>query len=159
MYQINGGVMKYFRSFLISAFLLFFVVYVSHAQQIRFSQDSVIYTGYQPAAIVCNDFDNDSYLDLAVAIVNEASLDPVAIFMNDGNGKIASIADSMYQNTEDPKGIATADINNDEIPDLAVSIYQDSTIVILLGNTTPTCSSSRGIVLANSQRPIGSISL
>ncbi len=99
-----------------------------------FSSDSVISTGYTPWAIVCADFDADSFLDIAVGIDNESIFDPTAIYLNDGSGILLTTADSLYQNTNGPRGMAAGDLNNDQIPDLAVSIEDDSTIVILLGN-------------------------
>jgi hypothetical protein len=40
----------------------------------------------------------------------------------------------MYQNSNGPRGMASGDLNNDQILDLAISIEDDSAIVILLGN-------------------------
>jgi hypothetical protein len=103
-------------------------------QEMSFSKDSVITTGYQPVKVACADFDGDEKLDLAVAINDNSRFDPVAVFLNDGDGVISTTADSMYLNTDSPKGMAVGDLNHDQIPDLAVSVYADSTVVILLGN-------------------------
>ncbi len=105
-----------------------------NAQDISFSADSVINSGYTGVAITCADFNQDEYSDIAVALSNEAIFDPVSIYLNDGSGNIFETADSSYKNTDSPKGIACGDLNNDQITDLAITIYDDSTLVILLGN-------------------------
>jgi hypothetical protein len=142
--------MKKFTS-LIIAFLWFGLTASVMGQEMSFSADSAIHTGYTAISMACADFDGDESLDLAVAIKDDAKTFPVAIFLNDGYGVLSTIADSMYQNSGAPKSISTGDLNNDQIPDLATSIYDDSTVAILLGNGDGTFT--RGMDVATATVP------
>ncbi len=134
-------------------FLLFPII-CAWGQNMNFSKDSVIATGDLPAGIVCSDFNNDQSIDLAATIVHTATADPVHIYLNDGSGKISTTIDPMYQNSNSPKDIATGDFNNDQIADLAVSIYDDSTIVILLGNGDGTFTRGEDVPIPSKPYPL-----
>jgi len=114
--------------------LVLFHFTVLLAQPMSFSSDSVISTGYRPFALACADFNHDDAIDIATTMINELISDPVAVFINDGYGKMAIEADSLYLNPDDPKGIAVGDLNNDQEADLAVAIQEDSIVVLLFGN-------------------------
>jgi len=121
-------------TFLISLAVLFLGIAPSLGQMMNFSKDSVIAVGGVPMIITYGDFNADNSIDLAVGVDNESIFDPTAIFLNDGMGQLNTTADSMYQNTNGARGMAAGDLNNDQIVDLAISIEDDSVIVILLGN-------------------------
>jgi len=103
-------------------------------QEMSFSADSVIQIGHTAISVACADFNGDEALDLAVARKDDGTQNPVMIFLNDGNGILSTTADSMYENSASPKDIASGDFNNDDIPDLATAVYDDSTVAILIGN-------------------------
>ena len=115
-------------------FLIMNLVSNLMAQEMSFSADSVIQIGHTARAIACADFNGDEAPDLAVARSDDPSNNPVLIFLNNGYGALSTTADSAYENTATVKGITTGDFNDDDIPDLATAIYEDSTIAILIGN-------------------------
>ncbi len=121
------------KAFLV-IFLILFNFVMLHSQTMSFSPDSGITTGYLPYSLACDDFNNDDAPDIAITMINSSLSNPVAIFMNDGYGKISIDPDSLYSNSDDPKGIAVGDINNDQEADLAFAIQEDSTVILLLGN-------------------------
>ncbi len=126
----------------------------SGAQNFQFSADSVITIANMAPAMVCADFNGDLAPDLAVAIDYAAIQNPVAIFLNDGNGIIATSPDSVYANSQPVKGIAAGDLNNDQIPDLASSRYQDSTISILIGKGDGTFSTASPLEVPSKPGPL-----
>jgi len=125
--------MKKFTSFSLLFLLVNFVSNVM-AQEMSSSADSVIQIGYTARSIVCADFNGDEAPDLAVARSDDPSNNPVLIFLNDGYGVLSTTADSAYENTATVKCITTGDFNDDDIPDLATAIHEDSTVAILIGN-------------------------
>lgn len=135
----------------ITGLILIIQISESQAQNIVFSEDSVISTGYKPFALASEDFNADDMPDVAFANINELISDPVQIHLNDGFGKLNVLPDSLYINTDDPKDITAGDLNNDQIADLAVAIYEDSAIVLLFGNGDGTFS--RGSDLKISTKP------
>ena len=119
-------------------FVVLFASLISHnptaAQNFEFSADSVINIVYSPTALVCADFNGDNFPDLAAAINNQDLNHPLAIFLNDGTGKLSTIADSEYPNSNLAKDITAGDFNNDQNIDLALCIYEDSTVALFFGN-------------------------
>jgi hypothetical protein len=120
--------------FFSALFLLVFFITSGYGQEMSFSADSVIQIGHTAISVACADFNGDEALDLAVARKDDDTQNPVMIFLNDGNGILSTTADSLYENTAAPKSITSGDFNNDDIPDLASAIYDDSTVAILIGN-------------------------
>ena len=115
--------------------LLFTILNTVEAQYISLSKDSVITVSNQPEALVCADFNDDQFIDIAAVVPDISKGNPLMIFLNNGNGIINNEEDSLYQNSESAKDIVAGDFNNDQIKDIAVSIYQDSTVAIYLGNS------------------------
>ena len=124
------------------AVLLLIIINTSIAQDLNFSSDSSITTGYSVKSLVSADFNNDNALDIAITINNDAIQNPLAIFMNDGSGIISTSADSLYANANYPAGVAAADFNNDNNIDLAYTIPNDSSFAILMGNGDGTFSTA-----------------
>lgn len=114
-------------------FVTFFCINALQAQNLSFSIDSVLNVAQSPEALLSGDFNNDEAPDLAIAIRNESIGHHIAIFLNDGTGIFKNAPDSIYQVGDFPRGISTGDFNNDNIPDLATTNYNDSTITLLFG--------------------------
>ena len=122
------------RLVVIFSFLLMISTQSLQAQNVSFSVDSIITTGVKTHALVCEDFNGDHMPDVAVSIINKPVSDPVAVFLNDGAGKLNSEADSLYLMQDDVKALAAGDLNNDQNIDLAIAIYEDSLVLIMLGD-------------------------
>jgi large repetitive protein len=119
---------------ILTIIFVFTVINSSWAQSIRFSADSLILVGSDIKGMVCADFDNDNAIDMAVSINNDQLNNPLNIFMNDGNGLISSVPDSLYPNANYLLDIAACDLNNDNIIDLACTSPNDSGIWLFSGN-------------------------
>ena len=87
-------------------------------------------------ALVSGDFNSDNKIDIAFTAGNTGN---VCVMLGNGDG---SLKDKVYYdvdlstNTNVPMGIATADYNNDNILDLAVTNYQSNKLTIMSGNGT-----------------------
>jgi hypothetical protein len=91
---------------------------------------SPISTGYTPTSIVTADFNNDGYLDLAVANYFDSS---VSILYGDGNGGFTAGAPLTLADGANPLAIATGDVNSDGVPDLLIS-DSSGNLSLYLGN-------------------------
>ena len=123
-----------YRTFLKTLFLTIIFVGLIQAQDIRFSPDSVLTTGSGVESVAFEDFNNDTFMDLAVAIRNESVGHHIVVFLNNGNGYFNSLPDSTYLVGTFPKGIYAGDFDNNDIIDLATANYDDSTVTLLFGN-------------------------
>ena len=100
-----------------------------------FLSASTFSTEAVPINIAIADFNNDGYLDLAVAnagAVGNNADDNVSLFLGDGNGSfrpriIAPVGDN-------PEDVVAADFNNDGKIDLVVANQDDQNISVLLGD-------------------------
>ena len=89
--------MKNYRLlFLEILWILFICIGITRAQGYSFSADSVLNTGYILESILSENFNNDNYPDLAVAMRDDANGHHVAIYLNDGFGVFNNMADSIY---------------------------------------------------------------
>lgn len=85
--------------------------------------------GNEPYDIVTGDFNEDEYLDLAVA--NFVG-DDISVLFGDGYGGFGNRQD--YLVGDEPVGIVTGDFNEDENLDLVVTNSRDGDISVFLGD-------------------------
>jgi hypothetical protein len=90
---------------------------------------SPIAVGNFPEAVATGDFNNDGFLDLAVANANDNT---VSILLGNGDGTFNTVA--AVPTGGFPFYLAVADFNGNGIADIAVSNEADSTVSVLLGN-------------------------
>ncbi len=97
-------------------------------------------TGQSPVAITSADFDNDTFIDIAV--LNEAD-NSVTILHNNGSG--AFTTGPTLATGNGPQDIVSGDYNGDSLPDLAITNKSDNSLSILLndgaGGFTPSAGS------------------
>ena len=96
-------------------------------------RDPMIYStgaGSYPMSIAVSDFNNDSWLDIAVANGNRGN---IRIFLGYGNGTFPSENHYVIRPYGNPISITTGDFNNDSLVDMAVGLYMRDTVGIFLG--------------------------
>ncbi|CAF1562361.1 unnamed protein product [Rotaria sp. Silwood1] len=97
-----------------------------------FSNEQIYSTGFgsRPSSIVINDFNNDNYLDIAVA---NSGTNNIGLFIGYYNG---TFHDQIIFSTGSfrPWFISTDDFNKDYQPDVAIVYYNTDNIGILIGN-------------------------
>ncbi|CAF1181469.1 unnamed protein product [Rotaria sp. Silwood1] len=97
-----------------------------------FTNQQIYPTGFdsRPYSLIVNDFNNDNYLDIAVA---NYGTNNIGVFLGNKNGKFAN--QSVFSlNSSRPVFITTGDFNNDNQIDIVVANNNTDTIGILLGN-------------------------
>jgi hypothetical protein len=96
-----------------------------------FSNQQTYPTGIysQPYSVVVNDFNNDNYLDIAVA---NYGTNNIGIFRGYGNGSFAS-QKLFSTGSSHPLFIKSGDFNNDNRSDIAVANYGTNNIGVFLG--------------------------
>jgi hypothetical protein len=98
-----------------------------------------VYTaGVNPHAVAAGDLNGDNKLDLVVAnynapTPNNPANNRISLLINDGTGVFA--APINVATGANPRAVAIAKFNADEIPDIAVVNQGDSTVSILLGSS------------------------
>jgi hypothetical protein len=86
-------------------------------------------TGTGPAWVATAEFNNDNFLDLAVA---NQTQNTISIFLGKGDGTFQPRTD--IPTGAGPISVVAADLNGDGKPDLAVANHADNTLSIFLGN-------------------------
>ncbi|MDY7107978.1 MAG: FG-GAP-like repeat-containing protein, partial [Planctomycetota bacterium] len=94
----------------------------------EFLPPAVVDVGDHPSAIAAGYFNNDAFLDLAVANKNDNT---VRILTNDDGSGAFSPADLLEVGNA-PSALAAADFDGDELIDLAVANEADNTVMIFL---------------------------
>ena len=107
-------------------------------------------TATGPIAMTSSDFNSDGNLDLA--IVNQTT-NNVAVLLGNGNATFSLATGSPFAVGKSPVAIASADLNADSHPDLAVVNQTDNTVSVLLGNGDGTFTSALNSPLATGQAP------
>ena len=107
-------------------------------------------TATGPIAMTSSDFNSDGNLDLA--IVNQTT-NNVAVLLGNGNATFSLATGSPFAVGKSPVAIASADLNDDSHPDLAVVNQTDNTVSVLLGNGDGTFTSALNSPLATGQAP------
>ena len=95
--------------------------------------NSPVAVGVNPYLVVVGDFNQDGKLDLATA--NYGSGD-VSVLFGDGTGGFVSATGGPFPVGDSPITLSVGDFNGDGLPDLAVAIFGDSSVAVLLGDGT-----------------------
>ncbi|CAF3155869.1 unnamed protein product [Rotaria sp. Silwood2] len=99
----------------------------------RFSNQKISYIGDESSsqsALAVGDFNNDSRLDVVVAISSSIK---VYVLFGHGNGSFTSSVIYFLDTNADPRAIVVDDFNNDMRPDIAVANYRSHSVNILFG--------------------------
>ena len=106
-----------------------------------FSDQTTYSTGNNshPAGIAVGDFNNDSRLDIVVAL---EYTNQIAIFYGYGNGTFSTIIIYAVASDSYPVSVAVADFNNDDHLDIVVANYGTSNIYIFQGYGNGTFSNT-----------------
>jgi hypothetical protein len=90
-----------------------------------------IKVGGSPGSVEATDFNNDRFIDLAVASETDSS---VTILLGNGKGSFKEAEGSPFFAGPQPNDIAIRDFNNDGNPDLAFANHENKFLTVLLGN-------------------------
>ncbi|HYA18576.1 MAG TPA: FG-GAP-like repeat-containing protein [Bryobacteraceae bacterium] len=109
--------------------------------------------GSAPFGAAVADFNGDGFADIATANGNNNT---VTVLLGNGSGGFTPATGSPFSVGNEPIGITAGDFNDDGIPDLAVSNFQDSTVTVLLGNGSGgfTAASGSPISVGTSPGPV-----
>jgi FG-GAP-like repeat/Chitobiase/beta-hexosaminidase C-terminal domain/Bacterial Ig-like domain (group 3) len=101
------------------------------------------------SSLLAGDFNGDGKLDLAVGNDNQTqgATAPISIFLGNGDGTFNAVPNST--SVPSPLSLATADLNQDGIPDLITSNFVSSGVSVLLGHGDGTFSVSPVMALAD----------
>ncbi|MBZ5707041.1 MAG: VCBS repeat-containing protein [Acidobacteriia bacterium] len=91
-------------------------------------------TGLIPTAIAAADLNHDGHVDLVVANTYGGSFNFGTADVLLGNGDGTFQAPASYDSGENSEAVVIADLNGDQIPDLALATLNTNTVNILLGN-------------------------
>ena len=98
-----------------------------------------IKVGRSPGSVEAADFNNDTFIDLAVASETDST---VTILLGNGKGSFTGAAGSPFFAGPQPNDIASKDFNNDGNPDLAFANHENKFLTVLLGNGKGTFSAA-----------------
>ena len=87
--------------------------------------------GSQPRAVVMEDFNNDSRMDIAVA---DSGSHAIVIFFGYGNLSFSYSTEYSTGLNSTPYAIAAGDFNNDSHVDIVVANYQSNSIGVFVGH-------------------------
>ncbi|CAF3673135.1 unnamed protein product [Adineta steineri] len=117
-----------------------------------FTNQTTFYTGYNsnPNGVIVADLNNDSRLDIAVALQGPGGM---GVFLGYGNGTFSPIVTYFIDSNAGTTSIATGDLNNDNRLDIVVSNYFRGSISIFYGNGDGTFSNMTNYITGNSSHP------
>ena len=112
--------------------------------------------GSFPESVVVADFNADGKLDLAVAGVGlyESTGMNVTVLLGDGTGGFKAVQGGPAATGNSPTALATADFNEDGLPDLAVINPVTGTVAFLLGDGTGGFTASSGSPFTAGTQPV-----
>lgn len=99
--------------------------------ELIFSRDAIA-TEAGPFAVALADVNADSALDV-IAALNEGASD-VRLFLGDGRGAFREVDGSPFRLAAGGKQIATGDVNGDGVDDAAITCWNASDVLVLLGD-------------------------
>lgn len=117
-------------------------------QRLEFSRAPSV-AAADPFAVELGDLDGDGRLDLVAAGGEQSSL--VHLFRGDGQGGFRPAEGSPFQLAAGGKKIAIGDFNGDGVQDAAVTSFQSSEVLVLIGGS----GSVRTSLLAGGKNPWG----
>lgn len=124
------------------------VMISTNAEQLAFSQDALT-TEAGPFAVGLGDLSGDDQLDVIAALDERSPL--VQVFLGDGTGTFREAADSPVPLAPGGKMVASGDFNGDGIDDAAITGWNASEVLLLLGGVR----SIRTIRLPDAERSWG----
>jgi hypothetical protein len=100
-------------------------------------RDAVNYaTGPRPYALAAADFDGDGNLDLVVAN-GPLQYNTVSLLRGNGDGTFRQREAFVVTSGTFPTDVAVGDFNGDGAPDLAVTVFSNNTVSVLLNAAQP----------------------
>jgi hypothetical protein len=90
--------------------------------------------GVASVNVAVADFNGDGHLDVAVTDQGFESPGDLIVFFGDGRGKLRKVA--KFKMSQGPVGIAAADLNGDNHPDLAVTQFSTGSVAVFLNDGT-----------------------
>jgi len=89
-------------------------------------------TGAVPISVTATDFNNDSKIDLAIALTSTASVGNISVLLGNGLGGFGTVTN--YSVGSDPLSVVSGDFNGDGKPDIASANAFSSNVSVILGN-------------------------
>lgn len=100
--------------------------------QLAFSQNEIA-TEAGPFAVDLGDFNGDGHMDVVAALDEGSSL--IQLFLGDGAGDFHEADDSPFRLATGGKMIARGDFNGDGVDDAAITCWNASEVLLLLGGS------------------------
>lgn len=125
--------------------------------QVSFQQPAKYTVDDNPRTMAVGDFDEDGFIDIVTGN-GDSDSENLSILINDQTGGFTDRTDIDLSNA--PYEVTAADVNGDTHLDIAVTIYQDDLVAVLLGDgegsfgtptyfTTGTDTQPYGLVIGN----------
>lgn len=108
-------------------------------------------TGNTPHSLAVGDFNADGFVDLVTA---NSESNTLTILLGSGNGNFAEAVGSPIATGNAPSCVTVGDFNGDGKSDLAVSNFNDSSLIILLGNDDGTFKAAPNSPLTVGRAPL-----
>ncbi|CAF1136735.1 unnamed protein product [Adineta steineri] len=107
-------------------------------------------TGLDPTSLITSDFNQDSIIDL---LVTNSDSDTISVFLGNRNGTFRTSKIYSTGNKSKPRDLKSADLNNDGLLDLVVTLYGTKEIMIFFGNESNNLFEIPAYRFSNNHRP------